>query len=207
MNVALIANWGLCLEILKELSKTSDVLLSLIITQYNQSSKNKWFNCVYDYALVNDFNPINQKDLTYSELENKMDEYKINLLICHSFMKILPKEIFSKPKYGTINIHPSLLPKYRGPSPTYWVLKNKETVTGLTCHYINEGIDTGDIIHQVKVPVLKNDTLDTVIERQKMVIEALIKESLNKIKDKDFIATKQNGEEATYAPRPQKGAC
>ncbi|KPA10982.1 methionyl-tRNA formyltransferase, partial [Candidatus Magnetomorum sp. HK-1] len=89
-----------------------------------------------------------------------MVKHKVELIISHAFMKILPKTIFAVPKYGCINIHPSLLPNYRGASPTKMILCNKEKETGLTSHYIDEGIDTGNIIYQVKIPVYLNDTVE-----------------------------------------------
>jgi methionyl-tRNA formyltransferase len=118
-------------------------------------------------------------------------------------MRILPKSIISLPKYGTVNIHPSLLPKYRGPSPTHWVLKNKEDRTGLTCHYMDEWLDTGGIIYQLEISVKSKDTFASILERQKMIIEELLLESITRILDHSFRPTPQASELASYAPRPK----
>ena len=119
-------------------------------------------------------------------------------------MKILPKEIFSAPKYGSINIHPSLLPKHRGPSPIYWVLKNREKTTGLTCHYIDEGIDSGEIISQRKIAVESHDTVSSIIEKQKLIIEELVEESIKRLQGRTFKPMVQKEELASYAPKPVK---
>ena len=128
---------------------------------------------------------------------------EIDLLISHAFMRILPRKVFAAPKYGSINIHPSLLPKYRGPSPTYWVLHNKENVTGLTCHFIDKYIDTGDIIHQIEIPVKSGDTIASIIERQKPLVVELLFKSFSKIRDQNFRPITQQNRLASYAPRPK----
>ena len=166
-----------------------DVEIALIITQYQKESYDPWFNVVYNFAIDQGYKTAVQKSISFDELEEMIVKLNIDLLISHAFMRILPKKVFSAPKYGSINIHPSLLPKYRGPSPTKWVIRNKEKVTGLTCHYIDEGIDTGDIIYQLEVPVESGDNIDAVIERQKMVVDQLIAASLLRITDRNFKPT------------------
>lgn len=76
-----------------------------------------------------------------------------DLIIAGAFSQILGRELLAIPRLGAINVHLSLLPKYRGPSPCYWVVHNRERTTGATVHYMDEGIDTGDIMQQVELPV------------------------------------------------------
>ncbi|RME45643.1 MAG: hypothetical protein D6791_10220 [Chloroflexi bacterium] len=71
-----------------------------------------------------------------------------DLIVLFSFNLIIPEEIIKLPRFGCINVHPSLLPKYRGAHPHFWVLVKGETSTGVTVHYVDAGVDTGDIIIQ-----------------------------------------------------------
>jgi methionyl-tRNA formyltransferase len=203
MRLILIANWGLGLEILKVLDSMPDITIAIIVTQYNRDSSDVWYNVVHDFAKQKAYPTIIQDALSFSELEELIIKQNIDLLVLHAFMKILPREVYSAPKYGSINIHPSLLPKYRGPSPSYWVIKNKEHITGLTCHYINDGIDTGDIISQVAIEVDTEDTVESIIEKQKGVVKMLLTEALSRIVDTDFRPIPQTSDRACYAPRPK----
>jgi methionyl-tRNA formyltransferase len=207
MRVILLGNWGIGLEILKVLHRMPNIEISTIVTRYKDRSPDKWHNVVYNYAYQCGYKIIVEDDNLLGVLQEEVVEANVDLLISHAFMKILPKQIFLAPTYGSINIHASLLPKYRGPSPTYWVLKNREKITGLTCHYIDEGIDTGDIIHKIEVVVNSDDNLESVINKQKAIVADLITESLLRIKDEHFRAVPQVSKLATYAPRPQEQLC
>lgn len=81
-----------------------------------------------------------------------LSDLKPDVMVCHSAVLLAP-EIFNIPKYGTINIHPSLLPKYRGANPHFWFYYNMDMTAGVTLHFIDEHIDTGDIISQSAFPI------------------------------------------------------
>tara|TARA_B100002003_G_scaffold249964_1_gene287697 strand:+ start:1036 stop:1650 length:615 start_codon:yes stop_codon:yes gene_type:complete len=203
LKVVLLANWGLGLELLKILHLRDDIDIKLVITQYKENVLDVWYNSVYDYSYENGYKIVKQESLLFDKLQKYIAELKIDLLVTHAFMKILPSEVFNVPKYGSINIHPSLLPKYRGPSPTYWVLKNKEKETGLTCHFIDEGADTGDIISQSKAIVQPDDTIDSIIEKQKLTLNDLVDDSIEKIVDPTFRPKPQNKKLSSYDSRPK----
>ena len=94
-----------------------------------------------------------------------MIKNKIEFICLAGFMKILSKNFINKFKGKIINIHPSLLPKYKGLNTHYRVIKNREKITGCTIHYVNSRLDSGKIILQKKVKVFKNDTLITLKKR------------------------------------------
>ena len=141
--------------------------------------------------------------LSFSDLVTEIQSLQADLLITHAFMKLLPERVFNAPRLGSINIHPSILPKYRGPSPGHWVIANKEKETGLTCHKIDRGMDTGDIVYQVKIPVFPEDNVADLIERQKIVVKDLLAESLKRLENKNFKPVPQQSEDACFAPRPE----
>ena len=91
----------------------------------------------------------------FRELNKWIEIRKPDLIIVCGMSFLLKKEIFDIPKLGTINLHPSYLPKYRGPNPWFWMYYNMEKKGGVTLHYINEGEDTGDIIYQEEYEIKK----------------------------------------------------
>jgi len=196
-----MANWGIGLEILKALHRNRLIKNIITISRCTPKSNDPWENAVYNHALELGYETWAEKQIHMEALIRKIYDSCVDLMVTHAYMKILPRGVFSTPKFGAINIHASLLPKYRGPSPNQWVLKNRESETGLTCHYIDERVDTGDIIHQVKISVKKGDTVATIIEKEKQLIEQLINESLSRILSDSFIPSKQIDENAIYAPR------
>ncbi|MGI6455390.1 MAG: formyltransferase family protein [bacterium] len=84
-------------------------------------------------------------------LERWVREKNPDFICVKSMSQLLKENIFSIPKYGTINLHPSILPNYRGPNPLFWTMFNQECESGMTVHYINKGEDTGDILRQYTI--------------------------------------------------------
>ena len=199
-----MVNWGIGKEILKALLSDFNVQIPFVITQYNKDSLDKWHNLVYDYAIGQGIKTIEEKSVTFTELHDIIQDNNIDLLIAHAFMHKIPKEVFLAPRHGSINIHPSLLPRYRGPFPTFWIVKNRENTTGLTSHYIDDGIDTGDIISQIKIPINTDDTVELIIEKEKPFVEKLMSETLSRLRDENFKPLPQQEELASYAPRPEE---
>ena len=196
MRAIVLANWGLGLEVLKTLHNLPDVEVELVITQFYKDIKDPWFNVVHDFATEHGIRTIEQDSVSFEEMGRLIKESKIDIGVVHAFMRIIPKEVFLLPKFGFINIHPSLLPKYRGPSPTRSVLQDGESETGLTCHYIDEGVDTGDIIYQLSTPVEPEDTVGTIIEKMKGLVGPLLIESLSRSEDPDFRPRTQDNKRA-----------
>jgi len=124
------------------------------------------------YAYMKDF--LKQKRLLHIEnnknfkdinLLNKVRELEPDIAFVCSYNYLLPKELYEIPKLGTLNFHPSLLPDYRGANPYFHVINNNELITGITMHFMDETFDTGDIVKQVTVPVLNNDTMGSLFTR------------------------------------------
>ncbi len=87
-----------------------------------------------------------------------LKEIKPDVIVVVAFGQILPKSVLEIPKYGCINIHASLLPKYRGAAPIQWVIIDGEKETGITTMYMNEGLDTGDMLERTVVPIDDQET-------------------------------------------------
>lgn len=118
--------------------------------------------------------PLNLNDIDFI---NKLKSIGAKLFVVVAFRKI-PEEVFGIPVYGTINLHASLLPNYRGAAPINWALINGEKITGVTTFFINNGIDKGDIIMQKKVKILKDDNFGSLYERLSSIGSNLLSETL-----------------------------
>jgi len=131
------------------------------------------------------------------EVYEKIKSYNPDFLVVVAYGKILPKEILEIPKKAPINVHFSLLPKYRGAAPVNWAIINGEEITGVTTMFMDTGLDTGDILLKEETKIDKKTALELLNELSVVGANLLIKT----IKQFDSITpTKQNDEEATYAP-------
>ncbi|AWX45882.1 Methionyl-tRNA formyltransferase [Flagellimonas maritima] len=145
--------------------------------------------------------PVNLKD------ESFLDELKsleANLYIVVAF-RMLPKVVWQIPKYGTFNLHASLLPQYRGAAPINWAIINGETETGVTTFFIDEKIDTGSVILQKKEKIHLDDTVGTLHDRLMDLGAKLVVETCKRIADDDVsITVQKNFENLKPAPKLNK---
>ncbi len=130
----------------------------------------------------------------------KLEEIAPDAIVVVAYGKILPKSILSVAKYGCINGHASLLPKYRGASPIQWCIVCGETKTGVTTMYMDEGMDTGDILEQTEVAIGADETAEELFERLSVISAELMVSTLSKLEKGELKPQKQVEAEATYAP-------
>lgn len=133
--------------------------------------------------------------------EKTLDEIKKqnpDMIIVAAYGKILPEDLLKIPKFGALNVHPSLLPKFRGPSPVQNALLEGVTETGTTIMLIDKGMDTGDIISQKKVLVEPQETYPELLEKMARVSSELLLETIDLWVGKKINPQKQNDSEATY---------
>ncbi|MEN2985214.1 MAG: methionyl-tRNA formyltransferase [Thermodesulfovibrionaceae bacterium] len=134
---------------------------------------------------------------------SKINSLNPEFAVVVAYGKILPKELLQIPKYGCINLHASLLPKYRGPAPIQWAIIKGEKVTGVTTMLIDEGLDTGPIFLQKQLEISEEDNALTLSKKLSEVGAELIVETLNKIR-KGQIQPKPQVGEPSYAPTLKK---
>ncbi len=138
------------------------------------------------------------------EIINKIKELNPEVICVVAYGKILPKEILEIPKKGCINVHGSLLPKYRGAAPIQWAVLNGEKTTGITTMYMDVGMDTGDIILKEEVQIGEDETTGELWERLSKIGGNLLVKTLSKIEEGTAPRTKQEESEATIAPMLNK---
>lgn len=124
-----------------------------------------------------------------------------------AYGKILPDDILNYPKYGCINVHTSLLPKYRGAAPMQRAIMNGESETGVTIMYMEKGLDTGDILRVAKTPIYDGDDLESLHDRLAEMGSKLLWEVICDAEAEKLTPIKQNDAEATYAEKIEKDDC
>lgn len=142
------------------------------------------------------FQPVKIKT---EEAISQLRQYEADIFVIVAFGQILSKEILEMPRLGSVNIHASLLPKYRGAAPIQWVIINGEKESGVTIMQMDEGIDTGDMLSKTVVPILEEDTFETLHDKLMDAGAKLIVETLPKLEEGSINPEKQNDEESCYA--------
>ena len=128
-----------------------------------------------------------------------------DLILVVAFGMILPENVLAYPKYGCINVHASLLPKYRGAAPMQRAIMEGETETGVTIMYMDAGLDTGDMIFARSTPITDSDTLETVHDRLAGLGADLLVSTVRTLEEgKPLPREKQNGDAATYAAKIER---
>lgn len=145
--------------------------------------------------------PAKMKDASFMA---ELSAWKPDLIAVAAFGRILPAAILSLPPRGCINVHGSLLPKYRGAGPIQWAIINGETETGITTMLMDEGMDTGAMLLQESVPIAPDDTAGTLSPRLAEVGGRLLVETLVQLKTGALTPTPQDNSQATLAPLLKK---
>jgi methionyl-tRNA formyltransferase len=145
--------------------------------------------------------PIEQPErLRSSDTVSHIADLKPDLIVTAAYGQILPKAVLEAPRLGCINVHGSLLPRYRGGAPIQRAVMNGESITGVTIMYMAEGLDTGDMISKVEVPITDEDTSGTLFEKLSVAGSELLMQTLPAIESGAVQAIPQNAADATYAP-------
>lgn len=136
-----------------------------------------------------------------------LDEHKPEIIVVVAYGKILPPSVINYPIYGCINAHVSLLPKYRGAAPMQRAIMDGEGETGVSIMYMDEGLDTGDVIMTKSFPITEEDDFETIHDRSADVGAKLLCKAIADIKAGTATRTKQNDALATYAAKIEKEDC
>lgn len=159
---------------------------------------------VKEIALKHDipvYQPVKMKDGTALAI---LKELNPDLIAVVAYGRILPKEILELPKYGCINVHGSLLPKYRGAGPIQWSVIDGESVTGVTTMYMGEGLDTGDMILKKETPIGENETYGELHDRLAVIGADALVETISLIEQDCAPREKQDDSLSCYAPMLDK---
>ncbi|MCC5942310.1 MAG: methionyl-tRNA formyltransferase [Balneolaceae bacterium] len=143
---------------------------------------------------------IDVEDVKSDEFSNQLHSLNPDLLVVVAF-RILPASILDIPKKGSINLHASLLPKYRGAAPIHWAIINGEKKTGCTVFFLNDVVDTGKIIGTIETPVGDMETTGDIYKRLKDIGSDLLLDCVNQISNESYSLKEQDDTKATPAPK------
>ena len=138
------------------------------------------------------------------EFINTLRELNADAIIVIAYGQILPKEVIEMPKYGCINIHASILPKYRGAAPIQWAVIDGLKETGISIMQMDEGLDTGDVLSLTKIKIAANETGGSLFDKLSLLGGDALLETLDNIENGNITRTKQIDEESTYAKKLDK---
>lgn len=175
----------------------------LVVTQPDKPKgrgKKMAFSPIKECALQHNIPVLQPAKVREPEFVEKLRKYQPDLIAVTAFGQILTEDILSIPKYGCINVHGSLLPKYRGAAPMQWAIIDGETVTGITTMYMAKGLDSGDMLLKGEVEITPEDTFATVHDKMAVVGANLLVETLQKLENGTLQREEQNHDAATYAP-------
>ncbi|MBO8462666.1 MAG: methionyl-tRNA formyltransferase [Firmicutes bacterium] len=163
------------------------------------------------------FTPVKEKAIAYNipifqpqkvrgneEFLAAMEELNPDIIVVAAFGQILPESILNLPKFGCINVHASLLPKYRGAGPIQWAVINGEKESGITIMYMEKGLDTGDMLKKVVVPLDPKETGESLHNKLCVAGNDILLEAMEEIENGTIIRKKQDDSLSTYAPMLDK---
>lgn len=202
IKVLLFAMTGFGNNAFKALVEQPFINLLGVFTSKRQVTPFPYYECEHLYKIVQKYEIPLYEGLSFRDkvtvemIKNLLPD----VIVVSTFNQIIPQSVIDIPKFGIINVHPSLLPKYRGATPTVWALLNGEKETGITTHFIeNEQIDCGRIILQTKLKIESNDTDGSIRPKLAKLSEKALINSMHLIlRENKEIFPKQNESEATY---------
>ncbi len=156
------------------------------------------FSPVKEYAVEKGIPVLQPIRIKRPEEILKLKQYPADVFVVAAFGQILSKEILEMPKYGCLNIHASLLPKYRGSSPIQWAVINGEEKTGITIQQMNEGVDTGDILLQKEISLSEKETGASLFDKLAVLGAVTIVEALQLLEKGELSPIPQKEEDATH---------
>lgn len=188
----------------------SEYEVSAVFTQPDKPKGRGYALCpppVKECALENSIEVYQPKSLKTGEAFEKIREINPDVIVVVAYGKILPDNILEFPKYGCVNIHASLLPKYRGAAPIHWAVMNGETESGVTAMQMDSGLDTGDILLSSAVPVGENETTGELHDKLADMGAELIIKTLDGLENNAVTPKKQGETTTAYASMLDRKIC
>ncbi|MDO4452367.1 MAG: methionyl-tRNA formyltransferase [Lachnospiraceae bacterium] len=161
--------------------------------------KEMQFTPVKEVALKHGIPVFQPKKIRDAESIEELRKYPADVMVVIAFGQIVPKEVLEMTPYGCINVHASLLPKYRGAAPIQWSIIDGESVTGVTTMQMDEGLDTGDMLLKTEVPISPKETGGSLHDKLAEAGAKLCVETLKALEEKTVVAEKQGETTTAYA--------
>jgi methionyl-tRNA formyltransferase len=209
MKIVFMGTPDFAIPSLKILLKNNHQILAVVTTTDKERGRGQkvTFTAVKQFAVENNI-PVYQPEKLKgnNEFVEQMKSLNPDLFVVVAF-RILPKEVFDIPKFGSFNLHGSYLPKYRGAAPIQWALINGDEETGLTTFKLAEKVDTGNIYLQEKVKINPDDNFETLHDRMSLVGAELVYKTVTMIESGNIELQAQDNSLASPAPKITKETC
>ena len=150
-------------------------------------------------ALLHKIPVLQPASLRDEETQATLASYAPDVIVVVAYGKLLPKAVLDMPKFGCINVHASLLPRYRGAAPIQWAVLNGETVSGVTTMFMSEGLDTGDMLLKAECPITEEMTAGELHDRLSELGASVLSETLAKLAEGTLTRIPQTEEDTCYA--------
>ncbi|MDQ3019396.1 MAG: methionyl-tRNA formyltransferase [Bacteroidota bacterium] len=206
MNVVLFGFTGLGNAVLRGLLKTDNVVVSSVFTK-RYSNPYPYYTEIQieDFCRKEKITCYSNADVNSENGINLIREVKPDLIVVASFNQIISKQVMNIPKLGIVNVHPSLLPKYRGPYPEQAALLNNEKETGVTVHFLSEKIDGGNILMQKGIKILADDNYSKLKKKLSDISEEIIPDVIRLFAGNTSPdGIEQNKSAATFFQKPKE---
>jgi methionyl-tRNA formyltransferase len=178
-----------------------------VFTHRDKANENIWFNSVSEFCRKNNISYYYGEEHNNDEIAKIISKYDVSVIFSFYYRNIISNKILNIPKYGAINLHGSMLPKYRGRAPVNWQLINGETKGGVTLHCMTDKPDTGDIIDQEPVAITQKDNPLTLYSKLDIKAKLILERNIDKIVIGQYDRFPQDHLIATYYSRrkPEDG--
>lgn len=202
MQVVFMGTPDFSIPVLESLIRSNKHEVTAVITQPDKArgrSGKLTFTPVKECAIEHGipvYTPVKVKE---KEFIDELKGIPCDVIVVVAFGQILPKEILTMPKYGCVNVHASLLPRWRGAAPMQWAIITGDTVTGVTTMQMDEGLDTGDMLLKKKVTIEPDETDESLFNKLAPLGADLLLETLDGIENGSIHPKKQDDSESTYA--------
>lgn len=206
MKIIFMGTPDFAAEALKAIVEAGHQVTAVVTQPDRQKGRGKEisFSPVKEYALTQEIPVLQPVRIKAPEAVDELKKFEADVYVVAAFGQILSKQILTIPRLGCINIHASLLPKYRGAAPIPWAILNGDAKTGVTIMQMDEGMDTGDMLLQREIPIEENDTAESLHDKLMLLGAELITEALPQLEAGELTPEKQRDEEATHVGKLDK---
>ncbi len=200
MNIIFMGTPDLAATVFEKLINSKYNIIAAVTQPDRRSGRGKKvkFGPVKELAINEKIPVLQPKKARDEDFIEELRNYNPDIIVVAAYGQILPKEILDLPKHGCINVHTSLLPKYRGASPIQWAIMNGDEKTGVTIMHMDTTLDTGDIIIQEEVLIDEKETADTLHDKLAICGGNLVLEAIRLIEEGRADRVKQDDSKATY---------
>ncbi|RUA08753.1 MAG: methionyl-tRNA formyltransferase, partial [Fusobacteria bacterium] len=208
MRILFMGTPEFALDSLKKLNEQHDIIgIFTKVDKPNRRGKKIKFNPVKEFGIENGITVYQPNSVKTKETLDLVRELNPDLIVVVAYGKILPQELIDIPKKGIINVHSSLLPKYRGAAPIHAAIINGEKESGVTIMDIVEELDAGDIILQAKTPINETDTLEDLHDRLAKIGSETLLKAIELIEKDEVVRTPQDESKVTFVKPIKKDEC